>query len=952
MPEICLCFNCMKQYKKEYGMCPFCGYQNEQAETEPIHLSPGTMLQGKYLVGKSIGHGGFSVTYVGLDTVLDVRVAIKEYMPSEYATRSGHSLSLTISQQGDAPQRYKEGMEKFVEEARRLAAIDNVEGIVKVFDAFVENNTAYIVMEYLEGETLSEKLRKEGPMEPKKAFVLLLPLMDSLERVHKAGILHRDISPDNVIYTSSGAIKLIDFGSARYVSKEKSMSVFIKPGYTPAEQYSSDGNQGTWTDVYALAATIYKMITGVTPPDGIQRKSKDSLQPVSKQGIKISPSAENALLNAMNVSIEKRTKTVEEFKNQLYSTKEVKRVVESGSSGNKAVKITAIVVASVVVVLAATIGILIASGVFVKDVTYTNGEYSLNEGETLVPRFISSTMDDAGKKADEFDLILQANDADFSTDVPMDKILAQNPDAGVRVNKGTKVNVTLSAGPKMYLMPKVRGLSLEDAEKKLKENGFDTETRTAESVYAKGSVCAEDKASGEVYAEQTKVILTISEGRTVDKTQKSAVPDFVGSTVDHAEEAAEKGGVSLRIAYKPAAGKKDGEIIEQSVKPDEQIDRYDVVTIVIADNRKVLVPYVKGKVMVDANNAITKAGLKPVVAARVYSDTVAAGHVVDQTPGGQTAAERGTEIALTISLGAQSEGGEAVEMPAESSVSESTQTEETHQPSTEETASSQAAESSAGASSNASSKVSSKVSDASQRSRAASSAVSRVTSQQSSRPVTSTVITYQPSAQPTPQSSTQPSVQPTPQLSTQPAPQPSAAPESSAEPGTWQEQYMQAARQFLNDASDKKAVRFELYDLDKDGSPELILSKGAAAISSCEIYTMIDGKIKDVGSYGPNGFVEYCESLNQMKEGHLSWGRLWFSADELKNGEIRNVLTTFTDYGAVGAEKATYKVNDQTVTKEEYDAAEEIYINSTYIYVGTKYELTESNITSVINGWQ
>lgn len=477
-------------------------------------------------------------------------------MPSEYATRSGHSLSLTISQQGDAPQRYKEGMEKFVEEARRLAAIDNVEGIVKVFDAFVENNTAYIVMEYLEGETLSEKLRKEGPMEPKKAFVLLLPLMDSLERVHKAGILHRDISPDNVIYTSSGAIKLIDFGSARYVSKEKSMSVFIKPGYTPAEQYSSDGNQGTWTDVYALAATIYKMITGVTPPDGIQRKSKDSLQPVSKQGIKISPSAENALLNAMNVSIEKRTKTVEEFKNQLYSTKEVKRVVESGSSGNKAVKITAIVVASVVVVLAATIGILIASGVFVKDVTYTNGEYSLNEGETLVPRFISSTMDDAGKKADEFDLILQANDADFSTDVPMDKILAQNPDAGVRVNKGTKVNVTLSAGPKMYLMPKVRGLSLEDAEKKLKENGFDTETRTAESVYAKGSVCAEDKASGEVYAEQTKVILTISEGRTVDKTQKSAVPDFVGSTVDHAEEAAEKGGVSLRIAYKPAAGKK------------------------------------------------------------------------------------------------------------------------------------------------------------------------------------------------------------------------------------------------------------------------------------------------------------------------------------------------------------------------------------------------------------
>ena len=243
MPEQCICYNCMKQYKTEYGMCPFCGSSNDSIVPEPLMLRPGTVLQQRYLIGKALGHGGFSVTYLGYDTNLQIRVAVKEYLPSEYATRVGNESMVTVSEQPGDADHYMQGIDKFIQEAQRMAGLDNIDGIVKVFDAFMENNTAYIVMEYLEGETIAQKLKKEGKLKPDKTFEMLIPLLDSLERVHQAGILHRDISPDNIIYTNEDTIKLIDFGAARKMPKEKSrsLSVFIKPGYTPVEQYTTDG---------------------------------------------------------------------------------------------------------------------------------------------------------------------------------------------------------------------------------------------------------------------------------------------------------------------------------------------------------------------------------------------------------------------------------------------------------------------------------------------------------------------------------------------------------------------------------------------------------------------------------------------------------------------------------------------------------------------------------------
>lgn len=234
---------------------------------------------------------------------------------------------------GEKSEQYHDGLVKFIEEARRLAKFQNEPGIVKIFDSFEENDTAYIVMEYLDGETLTSYMDREGTISEDQAVEMLLPVLESLKTVHAAGILHRDIAPDNIFLTKDGEVKLIDFGASRYAttSHSRSLTVIIKPGFSPEEQYRSRGDQGPHTDVYALAATMYKMVTGQTPPDAMERRAKyenqnkDILIPPHKVKKGISAIRENAILNAMNVRIEDRTPDVDTFISELTSKTPAKR---------------------------------------------------------------------------------------------------------------------------------------------------------------------------------------------------------------------------------------------------------------------------------------------------------------------------------------------------------------------------------------------------------------------------------------------------------------------------------------------------------------------------------------------------------------------------------------------------------------------------------------------------
>lgn len=292
------CMHCMSHLQTD-GQCTVCGHTS--TEIPAHHLMCGTILNKKYLVGEALGEGGFGITYIGRDLTLNMLIAIKEYYPTGYANRSNTvSNDVTLTQGGHSID-YEKDMDRFLGEARALARFCNEPGIVGVRDYFRDNGTAYIVMEYLDGVTLKNYIAKHGPIQPTSLFKMMEPIMRALEDIHKQGLIHRDISPDNIILLKNGQLKLLDFGAAREVAGDKSISVVLKPGYAPEEQYRSKGRQGPWTDVYAMCATIYKCITGKTPDESIQRVFDDELCPPSKLGIVIGSGQENALMKGLSI---------------------------------------------------------------------------------------------------------------------------------------------------------------------------------------------------------------------------------------------------------------------------------------------------------------------------------------------------------------------------------------------------------------------------------------------------------------------------------------------------------------------------------------------------------------------------------------------------------------------------------------------------------------------------
>lgn len=297
-----------------------------------IHqLPPGTLLNKKYRIESTLGEGGFGITYKGIDNLLNIPVAIKEYFPSGYATRFS-SVSVEVTLNGREYSSYfAHWKEKFLSEARTLAKFNDVKGVVNVRDFFEENGTAYIVMEFLDGKTLKKYVKENGVIPPKKMVSMLIPLINSLGLIHKHGLIHRDISPDNIMVMPDGMLKLYDFGAARDFSlqDQRSLSVMLKHGYSPQEQYRSKGKQGPWTDVYSLCATAYFCITGVVPDDSMQRVFNDEVKLPSELGASISSYLERVIMKGMSIRVENRYQTMDELLHAIASKEDNASVINS-----------------------------------------------------------------------------------------------------------------------------------------------------------------------------------------------------------------------------------------------------------------------------------------------------------------------------------------------------------------------------------------------------------------------------------------------------------------------------------------------------------------------------------------------------------------------------------------------------------------------------------------------
>ena len=321
--------------KGESVICPKCGLNEQELKNASQNfLQPGSRLNDRYTVGIALGQGGFGITYIGYDNVLGTRVAIKEYYPNDSAQRESESRTVRAFAGGETD--FEKGKEKFLTEARTLARFSEYPGVVSVKDCFGANGTAYMVMQYLDGTDLKQYLnRRGGKLGESESIQILMPVTEALKEIHKTGIIHRDISPDNIFMTNDGQVKLIDFGAARQsFGDNKSISVTLKPGYAPEEQYRTRGNQGPWTDVYALSATLYRMVTGNTPPESIERVMDDELVIPDY----LSDNIRYALKKGMAVKVADRFENIEQLMNAILGKAQPSQTQKSAAAPQKSYK--------------------------------------------------------------------------------------------------------------------------------------------------------------------------------------------------------------------------------------------------------------------------------------------------------------------------------------------------------------------------------------------------------------------------------------------------------------------------------------------------------------------------------------------------------------------------------------------------------------------------------------
>lgn len=689
-----ICFGCFEQYDDSFDICPHCGYAEGTEPELATYMRPGAILNERYVIGRALGHGGFSVTYLAWDALLLHKVAIKEYLPSEYATRRPGESRLTIFS-GKEGEYFQFGKEKFLDEAKRLSAFQNEDGIVHVYDCFSANETAYLVMEYLDGITLSEYLKKEaavspqGRIAPEKAISMLTPVMLSLQRVHDSGMIHRDIAPDNIMLLKDGGVRLIDFGAARHAVHDcgKSMTVIIKDGYSPEEQYNSHGVQGPAADVYALSATLYQMITGITPPGAIERgeylqkHKRDMLPPPSKFNKAVTKTQDTAILNGMALHTQDRTQSVAELYEELTAQTPVRRVQEtirkrSSFSWPLWAKITAGVLAAAIV----------AGGVLLylnrkpkTDTAAEDGSYVLS------PNVVNMQVVNAVTAAEDASLHLVVEGSDYDAGVEQGRILTQNPDPGTKLAPASDLLATASLGKErpVGVMDDMSSMLKDAAEDHLTRMGLsDTQIKweyVPSNEEMPGTIVSQSVTAGSTLTPSSNVTISVAQPSQTPVTPVPTTPsdgsgsggssgsvdiselvpsedsyvtvrDYVGQSFDTAKadlRTVSLYGVKCELRYHPSIP--SGSIIQQSPEGGEKILKGSGVYFVVSlGPQKQLVPNVLYKEQGEAERLLAQSGFGSAPKA-VTSSYVAPGHVAAQTPLGGSEAAPGTKISLDIS---------------------------------------------------------------------------------------------------------------------------------------------------------------------------------------------------------------------------------------------------------------------------------------------------------------
>lgn len=518
------CVGCMKPLTAE-GRCAYCGLQQDKYRPIPRCLRPGMCLRDRYVLGRVLGEGSFGISYIAWDCLLDTVVAIKEYFPASLVSRhiseEDEDTNVYIYEKRES-QKYQESLKKYLGEAKSLSAYYDLDGIVSVRDFFYANNTAYIVMGYVDGISVKEYVEKNGPIEGEKFLRMLEPVIQSLAKVHQTGVLHRDISPDNMLLTRDEKLVLIDFGAARKenINMTRSMTVVFKRGFSPEEQYRTRGQQGAWTDVYALCATAYYALTGKAPDESIQRVLEDDMPSLTEMtDVDLPMQQKRAFMKGMTVDFHHRYQTMDELYQGLYQQGRDKKHLGAWLAG-----------AAALVCCVALLGTGAVYGLHKhsqakKDAIQTEAPqqtalaevtttpYAADVQEYQMISFKSMTKKEALKALAGQDTELSVQwKYRYSSRIKKGRIVTQSIPAKTRYRGETysKIVLTISKGKRKTEVPKLTGVSKERARTLLEKRKLHWTWKEVEREGTEGIVASQSRTAGSKVPVGTTIVVTIT----------------------------------------------------------------------------------------------------------------------------------------------------------------------------------------------------------------------------------------------------------------------------------------------------------------------------------------------------------------------------------------------------------------------------------------------------------
>lgn len=583
-----LCYSCMHPMEdRSLTVCPACGEPLELSCDTSRFLRPGTILQGKFVVGKVLGAGGFGNTYVGWNRLLQCKVAIKEYFPRQLSVRNSEDSTVSVSETASR-QRFHAGLQQFLEEARGIAGLQEVKGIIQIYTFFEEYGTGYFVMEYLEGMDVKAILkRRGGRMDYEDSRRIILTVLHTLREIHKRGVLHRDIAPDNVYVTKEGVIKLIDFGAAKHASENADTQgeIMLKPGYAPPEQYSRQMRQGAYTDLYAAAALFYRLLTGKKPQAANERLKEDQVKPLSALGIRIPRQAEYAIMMCLKLEPRFRLQNAQDFMEALegadfvpvYEPEWILPDVEERPetlSGRIWHRIKGWNVFAKAGLLAALLAVTVMGAAFGIRMQHSmTQKEQISGGMDSLPQCVGESEQDARKILESVSVenieVVYRYDGEQKKPV----VVNMDPPNGSSVEKGETVTLYV-AGREQVTIPDYQGQKQEEIDDSLREILGEKYEEVADSLYQynywkqkKGSCHAQSVAGENLTIDNlSKLSIQISWGEK--SGYMASMPNLRGRTLSQAESVIAAKGLKLQLEVRERTYSNryaEGEIIWQSL---------------------------------------------------------------------------------------------------------------------------------------------------------------------------------------------------------------------------------------------------------------------------------------------------------------------------------------------------------------------------------------------------